>query len=131
MVVWQLIIFIKVEAQRTQLLAESQNGHSALASIANCVVGKKQRTATALVKGFHVVLFDIAQTSGIRPAEELAEILGDRLGEILYVLVNRCDGVMEILVRILQQHRNRHGEDRKSTRLNSSHVAISYAVFCL
>src|SRR5438874_9951099 len=34
--------------------------------------------------------------------------------------------------------RNRHyarkfgvGEDRKSTRLNSSHVEISYAVFCL
>src|SRR5215510_1578313 len=25
----------------------------------------------------------------------------------------------------------RIGEDRKSTRLNSSHVAISYAVFCL
>src|SRR5690625_5877600 len=25
----------------------------------------------------------------------------------------------------------RLGEDRKSTRLNSSHVAISYAVFCL
>src|SRR5690625_6025917 len=25
----------------------------------------------------------------------------------------------------------RHLEDRKSTRLNSSHVAISYAVFCL
>src|SRR5690625_7539435 len=110
MVVWQLIIFIKVEAQRTQLLAESQNGHSALASIANCVVGKKQRTATELVKGFHVVLFDIAQTSGIRPAEELAEILGDRLGEILYVMVNRCDGVMEILVRILQQHSHLQGD---------------------
>src|SRR5690625_5614075 len=25
----------------------------------------------------------------------------------------------------------RFGKDRKSTRLNSSHVAISYAVFCL
>src|SRR5439155_4559826 len=25
----------------------------------------------------------------------------------------------------------RHRRDRKSTRLNSSHVAISYAVFCL
>src|SRR5699024_12758145 len=24
-----------------------------------------------------------------------------------------------------------HGSDRKSTRLNSSHVSISYAVFCL
>src|SRR5437660_3902905 len=36
-----------------------------------------------------------------------------------------------------QQHRGDvllelvDGEDRKSTRLNSSHVAISYAVFCL
>src|SRR6266508_5629632 len=28
-------------------------------------------------------------------------------------------------------HRGRHRRDRKSTRLNSSHVAISYAVFCL
>src|SRR5690625_2747482 len=26
---------------------------------------------------------------------------------------------------------NNYGQDRKSTRLNSSHVAISYAVFCL
>src|SRR5690606_40264776 len=28
-------------------------------------------------------------------------------------------------------NRNFHIEDRKSTRLNSSHVKISYAVFCL
>src|SRR5437870_10942890 len=28
-------------------------------------------------------------------------------------------------------HRQVEGLDRKSTRLNSSHVAISYAVFCL
>src|SRR5258708_10042297 len=27
--------------------------------------------------------------------------------------------------------RRAHGEDRKSTRLNSSHQIISYAVFCL
>src|SRR5256885_5743117 len=26
---------------------------------------------------------------------------------------------------------NAHGRDRKSTRLNSSHLVISYAVFCL
>src|SRR5690349_22667445 len=34
----------------------------------------------------------------------------------------------------LVEHRSRHVEpeiDRKSTRLNSSHVEISYAVFCL
>src|SRR5690625_5426444 len=29
------------------------------------------------------------------------------------------------------RHRGGHRGDRKSTRLNSSHVAISYAVFCL
>src|SRR5690606_40803379 len=29
------------------------------------------------------------------------------------------------------QHPGARGEDRKSTRLNSSHVKISYAVFCL
>src|SRR5947199_6643261 len=28
-------------------------------------------------------------------------------------------------------HRLHAGEDRKSTRLNSSHLGISYAVFCL
>src|SRR5690625_6803275 len=36
--------------------------------------------------------------------------------------------------RMLQQHSflaQQCGVDRKSTRLNSSHVAISYAVFCL
>src|SRR6266704_4624933 len=44
-------------------------------------------------------------------------------------------------VSLLEQHRDygtattvweaAAGEDRKSTRLNSSHVSISYAVFCL
>src|SRR5207253_10317972 len=29
------------------------------------------------------------------------------------------------------RHRHRDATDRKSTRLNSSHVATSYAVFCL
>src|SRR5439155_23746198 len=33
---------------------------------------------------------------------------------------------------LLAHQRRQHGlQDRKSTRLNSSHVAISYAVFCL
>src|SRR3712207_9511226 len=30
-----------------------------------------------------------------------------------------------------QGHRRRRAQDRKSTRLNSSHANISYAVFCL
>src|SRR5256885_9607250 len=33
--------------------------------------------------------------------------------------------------RELQENRRNDGSDRKSTRLNSSHLVISYAVFCL
>src|SRR5690625_6869202 len=39
------------------------------------------------------------------------------------------ESVDEVLQRILDFHKE--NPDRKSTRLNSSHVAISYAVFCL
>src|SRR5690625_6562782 len=37
---------------------------------------------------------------------------------------------LETIVREYIKERQKNG-DRKSTRLNSSHVAISYAVFCL
>src|SRR2546426_6371534 len=33
--------------------------------------------------------------------------------------------------RLAQRGHNKQGRDRKSTRLNSSHLVISYAVFCL
>src|SRR5436853_7912394 len=34
-------------------------------------------------------------------------------------------------LRARSARRRRRGRDRKSTRLNSSHLGISYAVFCL
>src|SRR5690625_6117225 len=40
------------------------------------------------------------------------------------------DGFDDLLLEDQEQCQGRDG-DRKSTRLNSSHVAISYAVFCL
>src|SRR5699024_11921862 len=45
----------------------------------------------------------------------------------LVVIVEHSDTAAFGVIGILQCH----GEDRKSTRLNSSHVSISYAVFCL
>src|SRR5690606_41693198 len=40
--------------------------------------------------------------------------------------------VVDQVARAVQQEGEQHpGQDRKSTRLNSSHVKISYAVFCL
>src|SRR5436305_11385792 len=53
------------------------------------------------------------------------------------VLADPLDGALQI-DDLIRKRRPRaetvvgaHAEDRKSTRLNSSHVRISYAVFCL
>src|SRR5690625_6124353 len=52
---------------------------------------------------------------------------GGPLGEVLRDGDDHVVGaVRQPLLGLLLAH-----EDRKSTRLNSSHVAISYAVFCL
>src|SRR6266540_4678604 len=54
----------------------------------------------------------------------------------LFLLLQRADqqrlhpDVRE-LVHQRGHHVGHHGRDRKSTRLNSSHITISYAVFCL
>src|SRR5688572_32501489 len=41
---------------------------------------------------------------------------------------NRIKALRQMAIRLARQTQN---EDRKSTRLNSSHSQISYAVFCL
>src|SRR5437868_11758618 len=43
----------------------------------------------------------------------------------------RFPGLMEIIVHARFTGPAHPNRDRKSTRLNSSHVSISYAVFCL
>src|SRR5256885_11749646 len=68
---------------------------------------------------------------------QLAQLIGLRLSELceeltirfpVYVLVTKSDllaGFNEFFGAMSRE------EDRKSTRLNSSHLVISYAVFCL
>src|SRR3712207_8404007 len=51
------------------------------------------------------------------------------LGGPPYVL--ELPAVVEHLQRLQQDEPGAHLRDRKSTRLNSSHANISYAVFCL
>src|SRR3712207_7874676 len=47
-------------------------------------------------------------------------------------VAERCAGAVELAGEVyLPSARLQHREDRKSTRLNSSHANISYAVFCL
>src|SRR2546429_3908861 len=50
-----------------------------------------------------------------------------RVGELSFLCIRRA----ECVGGILQSAKANSFEDRKSTRLNSSHGYISYAVFCL
>src|SRR5207253_10144450 len=64
-----------------------------------------------------------------RQLQLVVKLLGQMLG-IDYRLVVANDGV-DVLEKDNPRHDRMRKSDRKSTRLNSSHVAISYAVFCL
>src|SRR5207253_10293799 len=64
-------------------------------------------------------------TTLFRSQQYLLELHGD-LGDVIRMVVAVDHGASADIVGA-----GRDYVDRKSTRLNSSHVAISYAVFCL
>src|SRR5437762_9236568 len=72
-----------------------------------------------LFDGDHAVLADLLHGLGDQRADGRVVVGGDRgdLGDLLLAL-----GGLGHVLQLL---------DRKSTRLNSSHRCISYAVFCL
>src|SRR5699024_12235604 len=66
-----------------------------------------------------------------RAYKKSARIVGDVIGKYH---PHGDSAVYEAMVRMAQDFSHRYllvDGDRKSTRLNSSHVSISYAVFCL
>src|SRR5690242_20992100 len=71
--------------------------------------------------------------STLFPYTTLFRSLRGRGGEA--AVVRRGRGAAAVLVRSATDRPGRrglrHARDRKSTRLNSSHMSISYAVFCL
>src|SRR3712207_8371261 len=72
---------------------------------------------------FQLILDDGAEEYAIRPPADDADALLDlfKMSETIYFDMGR-----HVLI-----FGNISLEDRKSTRLNSSHANISYAVFCL
>src|SRR5256885_10544360 len=68
-------------------------------------------------------------TTLFRSVDDLVErrSLGERLHELLVVE----DPLADLREALFRQVEQRAALDRKSTRLNSSHLVISYAVFCL
>src|SRR2546422_6689421 len=62
---------------------------------------------------------------GAQPSERLGAQLGVSFDEVPFIGAQRAWLVQDLFGD------QAHPEDRKSTRLNSSHGYISYAVFCL
>src|SRR5437588_7262231 len=82
----------------------------------------------------YTTLFRSARTGDLDLLQRLDRLLAAIARRRLHVLAQHVLGLVahftdriERRARILKNHR----EDRKSTRLNSSHTVISYAVFCL
>src|SRR5690606_42054033 len=69
----------------------------------------------------HILAKASLQGGGHIGARDAAEHAGDQHGSIAQAFDRNARCI----------HRRRVLADRKSTRLNSSHVKISYAVFCL
>src|SRR5436309_5239818 len=70
------------------------------------------------------VVVDDADSKGLEP------VVG-RCNRLEHPCDERAVGRVDDLGAVLGDNLRRPPEDRKSTRLNSSHVKISYAVFCL
>src|SRR5690625_2178683 len=72
-------------------------------------------------------------TSAVRPGDLYIAVPGSRAHGADFVDRARHAGALAVLTDEsgAQTVAGRLPADRKSTRLNSSHVAISYAVFCL
>src|SRR5690606_40767780 len=62
-------------------------------------------------------------------SETIESVLSQTYANWELLIVDDCS--TDRGVEIVTNYANRDSRDRKSTRLNSSHVKISYAVFCL
>src|SRR5256885_3029585 len=62
-------------------------------------------------------------------ASRIAAMMGQSNGQVHRQLQKLLD--RKLVKRERVRNRQGRGQDRKSTRLNSSHLVISYAVFCL
>src|SRR5256885_9993546 len=75
-------------------------------------LGEKPRRAAAARAGVHALAAQIGDVRHLAPVVD-------------------PDGLIEKAAERCERHAARIARDRKSTRLNSSHLVISYAVFCL
>src|SRR5690625_5446951 len=88
------------------------------------------------VAGVRVLSHDAGEGVAAGDLRTLVQDLRSRLGEdapVVVAVAGHAEGRANLVIATNATARERGlgAGDRKSTRLNSSHVAISYAVFCL
>src|SRR5690606_7357427 len=74
--------------------------------------------------------FKLAERQELLETLDVARRL-DRIYKALLTEIEFLQVEKKLKKRVERERENNQREDRKSTRLNSSHVKISYAVFCL
>src|SRR5262245_64681470 len=90
-------------------------------------------TYTAPIRDWLFVLEEIAGIDAIAGLPGYGDATPDLVRSVLEEAGKFAGGVLAPLNRIGDEQgaRLENGVDRKSTRLNSSHLGSSYAVFCL
>src|SRR5690625_6342926 len=63
--------------------------------------------------------------------DKAIDLIDEAASRIRMEIDSKPEALDRLERRLIQLKIQREAVDRKSTRLNSSHVAISYAVFCL
>src|SRR5690606_5254779 len=113
-------------------------GAQALAGLSELlVIVAGQTYATSLSTGRereqHLGWYTTMVSAGQLVGPLLGGVLADAVGYARSFLTASVLGLLPVLVgtRVRDLPWASRQEDRKSTRLNSSHVKISYAVFCL
>src|SRR2546427_3056235 len=104
-----------MQADASRLVAAAERGRERVARASQTLraMGEEVRTTAATVAG----LSGMSERIGVF-AQTIARIA-------------RQTHLLALNAAIEAARAEEHGEDRKSTRLNSSHSQISYAVFCL
>src|SRR5699024_5782436 len=83
------------------------------------------------VKAIFAAIADIATSGNIRRASTISQQLARNLYKKIGRELSFIRKLREMLTAIQIEKNYTKREDRKSTRLNSSHVSNSYAAFCL
>ena len=104
--------------------------HRRRAAVSDDFKANAGRSLKGEVDGVDLAILEALQENGRLPLSELARQIGMSQPSVSE-RVKRLEERGVITGYGARIDPTRLGPDRKSTRLNSSHVVISYAVFCL